>query len=89
MGMGNMGTSGTYACNVVIDLEFTPVPKQYWRQSLRHEIIEVGAVKLDPSGAIAGEFSHMVRPTLAPSVAGEVLGDVGVGRLGVVLDYGR
>ena len=57
--MGNMGTSGTYACNVVIDLEFTPVPKQYWRQGLRHEIIEVGAVKLDPSGVVAGEVFRL------------------------------
>ena len=77
--MGNMDTNGTYACNVVIDLEFTPVPRQYWRQGLRHEIIEVGAVKLDPSGVVAGEFSHMVRPTLAPSVAGEVFRLTGIG----------
>ena len=42
--MGNMDTNGTYACNVVIDLEFTPVPRQYWRQGLRHEIIEVADV---------------------------------------------
>ncbi|MFC2340190.1 MAG: hypothetical protein ACFNLW_09970, partial [Olsenella sp.] len=62
--------SALYDCNVIIDLEFTYVPKKRRRGGLTTEIIEVGAVKVDAAGVVAGEFSHMVRPTLAPGVSG-------------------
>lgn len=61
-----------YTCNVVIDLEFTPVPKSRRIGGLQNEIIEVGAVKVAPDGTVCGTFSHMVRPQLANYVSGEV-----------------
>lgn len=61
-----------YVCNVVIDLEFTTVPKDRRVGGLVHEIIEVGAVKLSPDGTVVGEFSHLVRPTMAGGVCGVV-----------------
>lgn len=64
--------SSKYECNVVIDLEFTQVPKKLRHNGMCFEIIEVGAVKLAPDGSIAGEFSHMVKPTWAPGVSGMV-----------------
>lgn len=72
--------SNAYACNVVIDLEFTPVPKKLQRQSgLRLEIIEVGAVKLAADGSVVGEFSHMVKPMFARGVSGRVHNMTGIG----------
>lgn len=71
--------TSAYDCNVVIDLEFTPVPKAVrGGTDLRQEIIEIGAVKLNPEGNVVGEFSHMVRPTLARSVSGQVRSLTGI-----------
>ena len=42
--------SALYDCNVIIDLEFTYVPKKRRRGGLTTEIIEVGAVKVDAAG---------------------------------------
>ena len=65
--------TNAYACNVVIDLEFTHVPKALRQTSdLFFEIIEVGAVKLAADGSVVGEFSRMVKPTLASGVAPSV-----------------
>ena len=63
---------GKYTCNVVIDLEFTPIPKNRRTGGLKHEIIEVGAVKLASDGTVCGTFSHMVKPQLAHGVSGTV-----------------
>lgn len=63
---------GTYTCNVVIDLEFTPVPRNCHPRGLKQEIIEVGAVKLAADGTVCGTFSHMVKPQLAHGVSGKV-----------------
>lgn len=69
-----------YACNVVIDLEFTPVPKGLRRETgLAYEIIEVGAVKLAPDGTSCGEFSHMVKPSFANGVSDRVHRMTGIG----------
>ena len=69
-----------YACNVVIDLEFTPVPRRLRQGTgLAQEIIEVGAVKLSKDGTPCGEFSHMVKPTLASGVSGKVHRMTGIG----------
>lgn len=62
----------SYVCNVAIDLEFTPVPRDLQQGGLRQEIIEVGAVKLAADGSVAGEFSHMVKPSIAAGVSGAV-----------------
>lgn len=64
--------STAYDCNVVLDLEFTHVPKRMGGNSLPHEIIEVGAVKLGPDGEVSGEFSHVVRPSAGVGVSGKV-----------------
>ena len=69
----------TYSCNVVIDLEFTNVPRDRRVDGLATEIIEIGAVKVAPDGTIAGEFSHMVKPTLAAGVSGAVHRMTGIG----------
>ena len=69
-----------YACNVVIDLEFTPVPKRLRRGTdLTYEIIEVGAVKLDADGTSCDEFSRMAKPTFAGGVSGAVHHMTGIG----------
>ncbi len=67
-----MEKSDAYAYDVVIDLEFTPVPRAVQKNGLDQEIIEVGAVKLAHDGTVVGEFSHMVRPVLAKGVSGKV-----------------
>ncbi|MBR2683283.1 MAG: exonuclease domain-containing protein [Atopobiaceae bacterium] len=68
-----------YACNVVIDLEFTHVPRQLRSDGIKYEIIEIGAVKLAADGSVAGEFSHMVKPTIARGVSGAVHRITGIG----------
>ncbi len=67
-----MKAGNAYAYDVVIDLEFTPVPRMLQQNGLDQEIIEVGAVKLAPDGTVAGEFSHIVRPVLAQGVSGRI-----------------
>lgn len=72
--------ASSYTCNVIIDLEFTPVPRARRKECcLRNEIIEVGAVKVAPDGSIAGEFSHVVRPTLTRRVSCTVHHMTGIG----------
>ena len=68
-----------YISNVVIDLEFTPIPRDRRIDGLRCEIVEVGAVKLAVDGTVVGEFSHMVKPTLSRGVSGKVHRMTGIG----------
>lgn len=58
-----------FARQIVLDFEFAPVPKQRQRRGLRHEIIEVGAVKLDYHGNVMGEFSQFVQTEFTEGVA--------------------
>ena len=74
--MADKKTPGIYAIDttnfvrqIVLDFEFAPVPKQRQRRGLRNEIIEVGAVKLDNSGNVVGEFSQFVQTEYAEGVA--------------------
>lgn len=64
--------SAMYDCNVVIDLEFTQVPRKRRVAGLATEIIEVGAVKVGPDGTVLGTFSRVVKPTMATGVSGAV-----------------
>ena len=56
-----------YECHVIIDLEFNPVLPEH-RDLLRDEIIEIGAVKLNPRFEEIGRFSCLVRPELNTQV---------------------
>lgn len=69
----------TYDCNVVIDLEFTQVPRKRGVEGLATEIIEMGAVKVGPDGTVLGTFSRIVKPTMATGVSGAVHWMTGIG----------
>ncbi|MBR3318782.1 MAG: exonuclease domain-containing protein [Atopobiaceae bacterium] len=71
--------NNAYACNIVIDLEFTPIPKRMWQKALRNEIIEIGAVKVGADGSVLDEFSRLVKPEFASGVAGKVHWLTGIG----------
>ena len=69
----------TYDQNIVIDLEFTPVPRELGHGSLRHEIIQIGAVRVSPEGRVLDQFCCFVRPQLAPFVSWNVQRITGIG----------
>ena len=71
--------SSNYSSNVVIDLEFTPAAASGHAGSLACEIIEIGAVMVSPEGRVVGEFSQLVKPTLAKGVGGFVHHITGIG----------
>lgn len=49
---------------IVIDLEFSPIGKAYReeRKICRHEIIQIGAVKLDDADSIVDSYNCLVKP---------------------------
>lgn len=59
-----------YGCNIVIDLEFTGVPRKLRTLGLCQEIIEVGAVKVGADGGEMGRFSRKVKPQETDRVSG-------------------
>lgn len=61
--------SDAYEQNIVIDFEFTPIPKGSRVNGMRHEIIEIGAVRVDPSGRVLDEFRCLVRPEIATEIS--------------------
>lgn len=71
--------SSNYSSNVVIDLEFTPTGAAGHACGTAYEIIEIGAVKVSPEGRVTGEFSQLVKPTLAKGVGGFVHHLTGIG----------
>lgn len=56
-----------YERHVVIDFEFTPIPKKCaaQREIVRHEIIQIGAVLLDANYRKISTFSTYVKPEFA------------------------
>lgn len=74
----------TYDRNVILDLEFTHVPKRQRVNGLATEIIEIGAVMVAPDNSIIDEFSRMVKPTLAHNVSGAVHYMTGIGNEDIV-----
>ena len=64
--------SSPYACNIVIDLEFTFVPKDMRVGGIKNEIIEIGAVKTDALGTPIETFSRIVKPTISGHVSNSV-----------------
>ena len=73
-----MGKS-TYTCNIILDLEFTPLPRNRRGEGLFNEIIEVGAVKTDAKGRVLDTFERMVKPTVGRRVSGLVHRLTGIG----------
>lgn len=68
-----MGTTGfVYDQNIVIDLEFTPVPDSCVSRGMRNEVIEIGAVRVTPQGKVLDEFRCLVRPQFAESINSHV-----------------
>lgn len=59
-----------YQCHVVIDLEFTPIPRRFAREReiVRHEIIQIGAIMLDEGYRKVRSFTCFVKPSLAEGV---------------------
>ena len=47
---------------IILDLEFNPVRVPEIREKMRHEIIEIGAVKLDDSLKEIGSFDEYIKP---------------------------
>lgn len=76
--------SASYEQNVVIDLEFTSVPARLRTLGLAHEIIELGAVKLDARGREIGRFSRLVKPYETNRVSRTVGGLTGIGAADLV-----
>lgn len=56
-----------YKRHIVIDLEFTPIPKRFQeqREIVRHEVIQIGAVLLDQDYRKISTFSTYVKPAFA------------------------
>ena len=69
----------TYDCNIVIDLEFTAIPKTLRSLDLVNEIIEVGVVKVASDGTELGRFSRLVKPQQATHVNKWVYRLTGIG----------
>lgn len=49
----------SYRQNIVIDLEFTQVDQKYKRRTFRQEIIQIGSVRVSPSGEVLDSFLPM------------------------------
>lgn len=49
---------------IVLDLEFNPIRDAAAREKARHEIIEIGAVKLDPELQRIDTFQEYIKPEL-------------------------
>lgn len=64
--------------HIVIDFEFTTIPKKYkvQRKLCHYEIVEIGAVKLNENYEVVDEFSSFVKPTYSfvSIVAGNLTG---------------
>lgn len=62
----------SYSQNIVIDLEFTQVDQKYKRRTFRQEIIQIGSVRVSPSGEVLDSFSSYVQPEYTSSVSVKV-----------------
>ena len=55
-------TRSAYDQQIVIDLEFSRIPKGHRRQGLKNEIIQIGAVRITDDGKLADSFCCFVKP---------------------------
>lgn len=69
---------GRYEQNIVLDLEFTAVDKEKRTRGFGREIIQIGAVRVDPDGAVLDLFSASVRPEFASRVSPKVQALTGI-----------
>ena len=65
-------TALAYDYNIVLDLEFTPIPHDLGTKRFRYEVIEIGAVRVDPKGTLFDTFDCLVKPSRTPRVSGQV-----------------
>lgn len=72
------GTMQASIQNIVVDLEFAPTPKDVKHRGLGKEIIEVGAVKLDAAGNVAGTFCRYVKPAYIEHIAPKIVKLTGI-----------
>lgn len=69
---------GRYEQNIVLDLEFTAVDKEKRTRGFGREIIQIGAVRIAPDGAVLDSFSAYVRPEFASRVSPKVQALTGI-----------
>lgn len=62
-----------YKQNIVIDFEFTPLPKGKRINGLKSEIIEIGAVRIDDKGNTIDSFQCLVKPEFSDYVAKRII----------------
>lgn len=67
-----------YANNIVLDFEFTPVPREMREGKFRDEIIEIGAVRVNEHGEKLDSFNRLVKPTMASGVSPTVSSITGI-----------
>lgn len=67
-----------YDQNIVIDLEFTRVDAVHRQKGFKFEIIQIGAVRVNPDGRIEDSFSAYVKPEYASRVTATVQALTGI-----------
>lgn len=67
----------SYECQIVVDFEFNPTKREY-REYLKNEIIEIGAVKLNENLEEIGRFSCFVRPEFNDHIDSDILRLTGI-----------
>lgn len=67
-----------YDQNIVLDLEFTPIKKANRVNELAYEIIQIGAVRVDPIGKIMDSFVSYVFPEYNTDVAPHIKSLTGI-----------
>ncbi len=76
---GELMQNKVYDQQIVIDLEFTPVPKKLRRCGIAAEIIEIGAVRIDAQGRVADSFSCFVKPQFSWQIPDHIRDLTGIG----------
>lgn len=69
---------GAYDQQIVIDLEFNTVGREAFERGLSHEVIEIGAVRLDATGNMVDTFSCFVKPEHTDIITNKVTSITGI-----------
>lgn len=67
-----------YDQQIVIDLEFTTTDYDAFKAGLGHEVIEIGAVRIDAAGNVLDTFSTLVKPEFTDVITGKVTEITGI-----------